>query len=63
MLAKAHLRYRFFSQSDAMRLKRFQLAEKKAMQAPVKMLMPLVGFIFPTVFIILFGPMVLKIFL
>ncbi len=45
-------------QSGQMRLERTQRAEKLANQAPVKMLAPLVGCIFPTVFMILFGPIV-----
>ncbi|MBS3762149.1 MAG: type II secretion system F family protein [Planctomycetes bacterium] len=44
-------------QSDQMRQQRSNLAEKKAMEAPVKILFPLIAFIFPTVFIILFSPM------
>jgi len=36
------------AQSHQLRTQRFQLAEKKAMEAPVKMLGPLVLFIFPT---------------
>ncbi len=36
------------AQSNQLRTQRFQLAEKKAMEAPVKMLGPLVLFIFPT---------------
>lgn len=47
-------------QAAEIRRRRFQLAEKKAMQAPVKMLFPLVAFIFPLVFIVVFGPIVLK---
>lgn len=47
-------------QSAELRRRRFQLAEKKAMQAPVKMLFPLVAFIFPLVFMVVFGPIVLK---
>jgi len=47
-------------QSAELRRRRFQLAEKKAMQAPVKMLFPLVAFIFPLVFLIVFGPIALK---
>jgi tight adherence protein C len=47
-------------QAAELRRRRFQLAEKKAMQAPVKMLFPLVAFIFPLVFIVVFGPIVLK---
>jgi len=36
-----------------LRRNRFTLAEKKAMEAPVKLLAPLVLFIFPTTFIVL----------
>lgn len=43
-------------QSDQMRSRRFDRAEKLANEAPVKMLMPLMLFIFPAVFIILLGP-------
>ena len=43
-------------QSDKRRVERFQRAEKLAMQAPVKLVGPLVLFIFPTTFIILFFP-------
>ena len=50
-------------QASEMRRRRFQLAEKKAMEAPVKMLGPLVIFIFPLVFIIVFGPIALKVLL
>lgn len=45
-------------QSTQLRIDRTQRAEKLANQAPVKMLAPLVGCIFPTVFMILFGPIV-----
>jgi len=43
-------------QSDQMRGRRFDRAEKLANEAPVKMLGPLLIFIFPAVFIILLGP-------
>ena len=43
-------------QSDQMRSRRFDRAEKLANEAPVKMLAPLMLFIFPAVFIILLGP-------
>jgi tight adherence protein C len=39
-----------------MRIERTQRAEKLANEAPVKMLFPLIFFIFPTIFIMLFGP-------
>ncbi len=42
--------------ADQMRNERANRAEKKAMEAPVKILFPLIFFIFPTVFIILFSP-------
>lgn len=43
-------------QSDQIRAKRFDRAEKLANEAPVKMLMPLLLFIMPAVFVILLGP-------
>jgi tight adherence protein C len=48
-------------QSDAMRIKRRQRAEENAQRAPVKMLLPMVFLIFPTIVIILLGPAVLQI--
>lgn len=50
-----------FLQAQQLRLKRRQSAEEKAMKAPVKMMLPLVAFIFPVLFIILLGPSVIKI--
>ncbi len=41
------------AQSNQFRAARFAAAEKKAMEAPVKLLAPLVLFIFPTTFIVL----------
>lgn len=43
-------------QADQMRMRRFQRAEKMAYEAPVKMLFPLIAFIFPAVFLVLLGP-------
>jgi tight adherence protein C len=43
-------------QSDQMRIKRRQRAEKKAHEAPVKMLIPMVFLIFPSIYIVLLGP-------
>ncbi len=48
-------------QSRELQRKRFQRAEKQAMQAPVLMLIPLVIFIFPLVFMVIFTPIILKI--
>jgi len=43
-------------QSDAMRVRRRQLAEEKAAKTAVKLIFPLVIFIFPGIFVILVGP-------
>ena len=47
-------------QSDQRRNERFQRAEKQAMEAPVKLVFPLVLFIFPVTFIILLFPIAMK---
>jgi len=47
-------------QSDLLRGRRFDRAEKLANEAPVKMLGPLMLCIFPAVFVILLGPLVMK---
>jgi tight adherence protein C len=46
-------------QSDEMRRKRRQRAQEKAAQASLKMMLPMVGCIFPTLWIILLGPAIL----
>lgn len=48
------------AQADQRRSERFLRAEKLAMEAPVKMLFPLIAFIFPCTFIVLFFPIVMK---
>lgn len=46
-------------QSDQMRVKRRQRAQEKAHQAPVKMMIPMVFLIFPSIWIVLLGPSVI----
>ena len=46
-------------QADEMRRKRRQRAQEKAAQASLKMLLPMIGCIFPTLWIVLLGPAVL----
>lgn len=46
-------------QSDQMRVKRRQRAQEKAQQAPVKMMIPMVLLIFPSIWIVLMGPAIL----
>lgn len=47
-------------QADQIRTKRFQRAEKAGNEAPVKLLFPLTAFIFPAVFLVLLGPVILQ---
>jgi tight adherence protein C len=43
-------------QSEQLRTKRRQRAEQLAQQAPLKMLFPMILFIFPSVFVVILGP-------
>lgn len=49
-------------QSDQMRTKRRQRAQEKAHQAPVKMIIPMVFLIFPSLWIVLLGPSAIILF-
>ncbi|HYZ88027.1 MAG TPA: type II secretion system F family protein [Myxococcales bacterium] len=46
-----------------LRVERTQRAEKLASEAPVKLLLPLIGCIFPTIFLMLFGPIAWEVYL
>lgn len=49
------------AQSEQLRVERSQQAKEKGMKASIKMLLPMLLFIFPVVFIILMGPTVMNI--
>lgn len=48
--------------SDAMRTKRYQQAEEMAAKLPVKIIFPLLLFIFPSLFVTIIGPAVIRIY-
>lgn len=47
-------------ESENLREHRKQVSREKAMKAPIKMLFPLILFIFPSIFIIILGPAVIR---
>lgn len=48
--------------SDSMRTKRYQRAEELATKLPVKLVFPLIVFIFPSIFVTVLGPAIIQIF-
>lgn len=48
-------------QSSQVRTKRRQRAEELAMKAPIKMIIPIVFFIFPSMFVVILGPAIIQI--
>jgi len=48
--------------SDSMRTKRYQKAEELATKLPVKLVFPLIVFIFPSIFVTVLGPAIIQIF-
>ncbi|PKO17198.1 MAG: type II secretion system protein [Chloroflexi bacterium HGW-Chloroflexi-10] len=49
-------------QADQMRVRRRQMAEEEAHKAPIKMLIPMAGLIFPSLMIVLLTPAALRLF-
>src|SRR5205814_8460344 len=50
------------TQADALRVKRRLRAEERAQKTTVKLIIPLILFIFPSIFVVLVGPAALRIY-
>ena len=48
--------------SDSMRIRRYQKAEELAAKLPVKLMFPLIFFIFPAIFVVVVGPAAIQIY-
>ncbi|MGQ9646627.1 MAG: type II secretion system F family protein [Thermodesulfobacteriota bacterium] len=48
--------------SESMRMKRYQKAEELATKLPVKLIFPLIIFIFPSIFVTVLGPAIIQVF-
>ena len=48
--------------SDTMRTSRFNKAEEMAMKLPVKLVVPMIIFIFPSLFVVILGPALIQVF-
>ena len=50
------------NQAESLRTKRRQKAEERAQKTAVKLLLPLILFIFPTIFVVLVGPAAIQLY-
>ncbi len=48
------------NQADSLRVKRRQAAEERAQKVAVKLMLPLMLFIFPAIFVVLVGPTAMR---